>query len=139
MAARRSKSVGGEHRPKHPRRLKYQTVSQLKSLYDRDNLRRTSVAPIIQDLRGNAMACNSFGHIHHPYNLSTSSRLARLVELPLSTSWRWARLVELLLQSDGQNRAEWWHPPMVVNSLNPTSEEEEDNGWLVVQDNVNTN
>jgi hypothetical protein len=114
-------------------------VSQLKSLYDRDNLRRTSVAPIIQDLRGNAMACNSIGHIHHPYNLSTSSRLARLVELPLSTSWRWARLVELLLQLDGQNRAEWWHPPMAVNSLNPTSEEEEDNGWLVVQDNVNTN
>ena len=50
-----------------------------------------------------------------------------------------------------QNSAEWWHPimiealteygppPMVVNSLNPTLEEEEDDGWLVVQDNVNTN
>ena len=50
-----------------------------------------------------------------------------------------------------QNRSEWWHPimievlteygppPMVVNSLNPTSEAEEDDGWLVVPDNVNTN
>jgi hypothetical protein len=85
MAARRSTSVGGERRRKHKSRLTPETVAELKKTYDSENLRSKNVAPMFLDSRGNAMSVNSTGHIHHPYNLSTS--------------WRWARLVELLLES----------------------------------------
>ena len=87
MAARRSASVGGERRRRrHQPKLRQETVSELKSSYDSENLQGKSVAPMFLDPRGNAMSVNSTGHIHHPCNLLSSWR-------------KWARLVELLLES----------------------------------------
>ena len=85
-AARRSASVGGERRRRHQPKLRQETVSELKSSYDSENLQGKSVAPMFLDPRGNAMSVNSIGHIHHPCNLLSSWR-------------KWARLVELLLES----------------------------------------
>ena len=83
-AARRSASaVGGERRRRHPPKLRQETVSELKK--SSENWQGKEVAPMFLDPRGNAMSVNSTGHIHHPCNLLSS--------------WKWARLVELLLES----------------------------------------
>ena len=85
-AARRSASaVGGERRRRHQPKLRQETVSELKSSYDSENFQGKSVAPMFLDPRGNAMSVNSTGHLHHPCNLLSS--------------WKWARLVESLLES----------------------------------------
>ena len=84
-AARRSASVGGERRRSHQPNLRQETVSELKSSFDSENLQGKSVAPMFLDPRGNAMPLNSTGHIHHPFNFFGS--------------WRWARVVDLLLES----------------------------------------
>ena len=88
MASRRSKSLGCEDRRKMRRVLNCESASTLKSLkawYQSEDFGRKTVSPMFVDSRGNGLSVNSFGHIHHPFNLSTD--------------WAWARFVEKLLDS----------------------------------------
>ena len=86
MSKRRSTSLESRRPRKSQPKVEPETMSEIRNSYVRNNLSCRSVAPMIIDLRGNAMSVQSTGHIHHPCHLSKP--------------WKWARLVVLMIEAD---------------------------------------
>ena len=66
--------------------MRQESLSELAASYDKQLVPQRTVVPFLLDPRGNALSVNSFGHIHHPFNLSTALAWARLVDKLLESS-----------------------------------------------------
>ena len=88
MAACRASSLGTATCTGGRKRLamRQESLSALAASYDKQLVAQRTVVPFLLDSHGNALSVKSFGHIHHPFNLSTASAWARLVDKLLESS-----------------------------------------------------
>ena len=86
MAACRASSLGTTTRRRKRPAMRQESLSELAASYDKQLVPQRTVVPFLLDPRGNALSVNSFGHIHHPFNLSTALAWARLVDKLLESS-----------------------------------------------------
>ena len=66
--------------------MRQESLSALAASYDKQLVAQRTVVPFLLDVHGNALSVKSFGHIHHPFNLSTALAWARLVDKLLESS-----------------------------------------------------
>lgn len=66
--------------------MRQESLSALAASYDKQLVAQRTVVPFLLDSHGNALSVKSFGNPHHPFNLSTASAWARLVDKLLESS-----------------------------------------------------
>jgi hypothetical protein len=82
MAEGRASSLGTATRTggRKRRTVRQESLSALAASYNKYLVAQRTVVPFFLDTRGNALPVKSTGHIHHPFNLSTASAWASLVD-----------------------------------------------------------
>ena len=82
MDACRASSLGTATRTggRKRRTVRQESLSALAASYNKHLVAQRTVGPYLLDPHGNALPVKSTGHIHHPFNLSTASAWARLVD-----------------------------------------------------------
>ena len=88
MDACRASSLGPAtcNRGRKRRTMRQESHSALAASYNKHLVAQRTVVPFFLDSHGNAVPVKSTGDIHHPFNLSTASAWARLVDKLLESS-----------------------------------------------------